>query len=113
MLTIRPELMLAMQKSHLTALRQTLVRTVHAEFPALAKLHESWLDDFARQAIDSARTIWIDESSQVLRYGSSLFYLHCIGDRKKMSYFCKIMLSEESAEARLRLVEQDLPGPPR
>ena len=109
MLRITKDQMIAMEQHQLLRLKNEILKSLRAKFPAQTKLDKHGLDEFVRCAMDAARAIWIDDANQIQRFVTALFILkHILKDTMKLQYFTQVMISEESAEARLQFVENNL-----
>ena len=109
MLRITKDQMIAMEQHQLLRLKSEILKSLRAKFPAQTKLDKHGLDEFVRRAMDAARAIWIDDANQIQRFVAALFILeHILKDTMKLQYFTQVMISEESAEARLQFIENNL-----
>ena len=110
MLRITEAQMDELERSRLATVKNGISRSLHARFPEeAASLGQAELAGFVRKAMESARAVWIDDARQMERFVTALFTLeYVMQDVEKLRYFSSVVMSEESAEARLLFVEQNL-----
>lgn len=110
MLRITNAQMNQLKRSRLATVKNDISRSLHTRFPKqVESSDQSELEEFVRKAMESARAVWIDDARQIERFVNALFILEYImQDVEKLKCFSRIFVSEESAEARLLFVEENL-----
>jgi len=109
MLRINKNQMDAIKQQRLLVVKQEILNTLQLKYPEQAIANEKQLEEFIRCSMEAARAILIDNSKQIRRFVSALFILEFIlKDTTKLKYFSQVMLSEESIEAKLLFIENNL-----
>lgn len=79
------------------------------KFPQHARPDDPAIEAFVKRAMEAARAVWIDEADQIARFICAAFALEVVqADPLLVQHFTQVMLSEQTAEARLRFVEENL-----
>lgn len=110
MLRISEAQMRELERGVLATLKHQIIGLLHDRFPEqTASLSETDIAEFVRKSMEAARAVRIDEAALIKRFVNALFVLeYVMQDQKKLKYFAQVMVSENTAEARILFAEKNL-----
>ena len=99
-----------LERAGLLHRKRELVAGLSADYPeAVAELGTAGLETFVRRAITAARTVWIDGDEQIAHFTRLFFIVRAVRpERILQRALLAVMMSEDSAEARLSLADDIL-----
>jgi hypothetical protein len=97
------------QRDRLATVKREICELLIRKFPQHVHPDDPAIEAFVKRAMEAARAVWIDEADQIARFVCAAFTLEIIqADPLRVQHFTQVMLSEQTAEARLRFVEENL-----
>lgn len=100
----------SLETTKLQALQADLFNELETRFPNhFLQLDSEQRQTFIQNIIASAQAVWVEAPEDIKRFSVALFKLeYIIGDKQLLQYFTRVMLSEDSVEARLLFIENNL-----
>jgi hypothetical protein len=97
------------QRDRLATVKREICELLIKKYPQHARPDDPAIEAFVRRAMEAARAVWIDEADQIARFVCAAFALEIIqADPLQVQHFTQVMISEQTAEARLLFVEENL-----
>lgn len=96
-----------LERADLFRRKRDLVAGLCADYPeAATEMGAAGIETFVKRAITAARTVWIDGDEQIAHFTRLFFIVQAVRpERILQRALLAVMMSEDSAEARLALAD--------